>query len=371
MTSTDNFPHDDEHKAGTEDGDWVSSEPPVDDFDDSLAETATVSEGDEHPQEEAAAVVEEDRKKLPLLLLVGAIGALAVVGGVAYWQFGGHGHEQSALLDLAAQNNAPQTAVPDFSSKPLASAEVPSAAPASSANVAPTTSFSAPSISSDVANAVKEPSQQAGAATPAVASAPALSPPSTAVANAVVSAPASSPVSAQTNAAADARLAALSARIDDLQKTLGQATQQLGQISDKLTVTQTTEPAAVAIQSEQATEERLNKLEQKLLQVEQHQGTHATHVASAEAVFPKRSVKRSTHKAAHAKASQVKSQPVSSPKWFLRAATPNEAWVATGSETRDLRPVHVGDELSGVGKVTAIQQVGDGWVIKGSAGVIR
>ena len=57
--------------------------------------------------------------------------------------------------------------------------------------------------------------------------------------------------------------------------------------------------------------------------------------------------------------------------WILRAATPDEAWVAKGSETRELRPVHIGDKLPGIGKVVAIRQTGDGWVLEGTSGSIH
>jgi hypothetical protein len=56
---------------------------------------------------------------------------------------------------------------------------------------------------------------------------------------------------------------------------------------------------------------------------------------------------------------------------MVRAAAPGEAWVAKDATTRELRPVHVGDELPGIGRVQAIHQMGDNWVIEGTRGTLR
>jgi len=399
MTPPDDIHPDDAHGADGGEGEWISNEPPVDDFGDPSLETATVSEGNEHAHEESASEEPpvEEKKKFPFLLLAGAVGSLVVVGALAYWQFGGH-DEQPSLLDLAAQNAAP-VAVPHFASKPTASADTQ---PASSnlaskgavspvepppspqiTDVAPTTGYSVPSANSEAVKPIKMAVQEAGSAVPsagAAASAPLLPPSADIVLDkdthdqapvAVAAAPA--------NAVSDARLTVLSARIDDLQKSLSQATAQLGQINDKLSAGQAPSavPAPVAVQPDAATQERLDKLEQKLIQMEQHQATlpaSAPQLTAVDTVFPPQAVKKPKHTSPHkAPPRKVAHQApkVAAEKWILRAATPDEAWIAKSVDSRELRPVHVGDDLPGIGKVTSIRQVGDAWVLQGTSGTIR
>jgi uncharacterized coiled-coil protein SlyX len=174
----------------------------------------------------------------------------------------------------------------------------------------------------------------------------------------------------------------LSSRIDDLQKSLGQTTQQLSQISEKLSALQSPSSAA-----DPAMQERLGKLEQKLSALEQQKVAPAAvapdHSASIDEVIPPQVKKKPkviiSHIVVHHKRvvrvvhehEGVKPAPAKPNTWVLRAATPGEAWVAKGSETRELRPVHVGEELSGIGRVTSIKQVGDTWVVQGTHGTVR
>jgi hypothetical protein len=381
MTPSDDFPDDPEHKAGADEGDWISSEPPVDDFgDDAAAEAATVSEGEETAAHEPAAEpVAEEKQKFPFLLLLGAVGSLAVVGGLAYWHFGGHRQESPSILDMAAQNSLKE-AVPNFAAKPAASAET-------AAEVAPKTAYSAPSATPETPKEVKKPARQAEAP-------PAAEPPKETVA--VISEPAPplpAPVAAPASPPVDERLTALSTRIDDMQKALQQATLQLGQIAEKLAAAPQPAPAAspptpaasppmlVASQPNPAMQERLDKLEQKLLQIEQEKAAPPTapaHQAAVDKVIPPQTMKKPRREVAH-NAARHKTKAKPKPKhvaaapnaWVLRAARPDEAWIARGTETRALQPVHVGDDLIGIGKVTAIQQVGDAWVVQGTHGTIR
>jgi len=113
--------------------------------------------------------------------------------------------------------------------------------------------------------------------------------------------------------------------------------------------------------------------------------TQATEAAAA-AVKPttvnkeaKLHKKVKTHKSA--KASQkiqkvakhsTKSKEASKPaSWVLRAATPDEAWVAKDASTAELRHIQVGDELPGIGRVNAIHQAGDTWTVEGAQGTIH
>lgn len=366
----DDFTHDDEHKHDAADGDWMAGEPPVDDFNDPATDTATVSEGEEHI-EEAPAATGSEKKKFPILMLIGAIGSLAIAGGLGYMHFsGGHKDEDSSLLDMAANNSA-QPVTPHFAEAPAsapAAATAPAAPPA--LEVAPTTSFSQPATNENVS--AKKAAQQPAETTAPVA----------------VAAPTPAPVTAPANKDADeARLAALQTRIDDLQKSLSQTTDQLNQVNEKLAAAQ--QPVAIstaapaAAQMDSATQERINKLEQKILQLEQHQETAppatVTAAPTATAVdkaFPQARVKKTytshhaSHKSAHKSAAKT-AKTAEHEKWVLRAASPDEAWVAKGTESRELRPVHVGDEVAGIGKVTGIKQSGGAWVLQGTTGSIR
>lgn len=72
---------------------------------------------------------------------------------------------------------------------------------------------------------------------------------------------------------------------------------------------------------------------------------------------------------------KAKATPKASPKatskisWELRAAQPGKAWVSKKGQ-RDVRPVVVGDSLSGIGRITAISYNGARWSVQGTSGRI-
>jgi len=57
------------------------------------------------------------------------------------------------------------------------------------------------------------------------------------------------------------------------------------------------------------------------------------------------------------------------PKWELRGASPQEAYVAEVG-TQNLRTVSVGDSLNGVGRIQSIGQENGRWVVRGTSGRI-
>ena len=389
MTPDDDFTRDHEQEHRDE-GEWVSNEPPVDDFGDehaAEAEAATVSEGDDHEAEDQSDAGIEEKKGFPLMLLFGAVASLAVVGGLAYWHFGSHNEQQPSLLDQA--QGAHETA-PNFVAKaPAEGAEaklqtaVISTTPAPPPT-APTTAYSVPTVTVDV----PEKGASQGSAMPAAPAAP-VAPSIQAMPSApeqpVAAKAAPQETAAPVTAVDDERLTALSARMDDLQKSLGQTVQQLGQIDDKL---------SSAARPDAAIEERLNHLEQKLTQLEQQPAKPTDLVLPAQRkqpvaetapdAMPMETPAIVTKKSRHEMAAATKrsfafkhhklasaSPKFANNRWVLRAATPDEAWIAKNSETRELRPVHVGDMVDGVGRVTAIEQVGATWVVQGTHGTIR
>jgi len=395
---TDNYgsdPHADEANADheqdvTQEAEvWHDNQPPVDDFaDHPPEETATVSEETEILGEETE-VTEIPRKKVSLLLpLVAGIGGLLFLGALLYWQFG------------AAPTPTGQTA--QLSSPPPLSTETPASADTAAAKPAPISSNGSADISS-----LKQPAEDVTPTTAmapvADASAPPSSPapvvPSVSTSPPVVSPsiPATVPLSPPSatiaaapvkNDAVEQRLNILSAHVEDLQKSLTQATQQLSQVSNMIAANP---PSA---QSSPALEDRLGKIEQQLEQMQHNAPTvtsppmAASESSTVAELAPKKSAAKPsahvTHKASSKTARHKKSQAVAhkstphatvaispSPHWILRAATPDEAWVATNDFSPELRHIQIGDTLTGIGRVLAIHQNGDNWVIEGSQGTVQ
>ncbi|MFX8844605.1 hypothetical protein ABTM93_19170, partial [Acinetobacter baumannii] len=93
-----------DHKTDGSEGEWVSSEPPVDDFgDDPQAEGASVSKDDDHEGEDSMEPVVEQKRKSVLPLLIVAVVILGGLGGAGYWLLAGHKDDQASVLDAAAR----------------------------------------------------------------------------------------------------------------------------------------------------------------------------------------------------------------------------------------------------------------------------
>jgi intracellular multiplication protein IcmG len=201
-------------------------------------------------------------------------------------------------------------------------------------------------------------------------------------------APASTPVKdTAKDAAIDARLNALTTSVEGLQKSLASATQQLSQVSNMIAAN----PPNAGV------EDRLNKIEQQLSQRQTSSTTttsvsespamlsdsvsakttvvHHTHKAKAPSVtvMPQdsESVATATHRSSRRHATTSVSAKSKTPHWILRAATPTEAWVSTDPFSPDLHHVQIGDTLPGIGKITAIHQRGDSWMVVGSKGTLK
>lgn len=386
---------------------WQDDQPPVDDL---LEDGAQVSEDSGATHEE---VVETKNRKASMVFPI-ALGVvcIAVLGIVINWQLNRSSSSAPTSMQIAAKpmpkvalaapdagmpEVAPKTAltntpssvgmampmnnsnndtanfVPSPTSQPTAAAGISSNAPASAA--------SAPSA---VVASVAPPPPMPEATTPTPAPMPV-----------VESVPTTSTVSATTGNTQniDARIASLSARVDELKKSLDQATQQLSQAQTGVSLSATSGTSNAQV------EDRLTKVEQQLAQLEHAPATPPVltlssttsepEAATENNVFPsvksnvlpsaKSTAHTSKHRAARThrstkKASAAKSvahtSKSSAPasKWVLRAATPDEAWVAKDSTTSDLRHIMVGDELQGIGRIKAIHQVGDTWTVEGTKG---
>jgi hypothetical protein len=205
--------------------------------------------------------------------------------------------------------------------------------------------------------------------------------------NPAVAAAAAPPVAPPSAPAVGSRIDALATRIDNLQRSMETASQQLNQLNTVVAANQVMPPASNQISP--ALEDRLNKIEQSLLQIEHNEAAKApppapvpTETEASSEVVTKvpatHHAKSAKHKPVHKKtvhhpvpvAARVPVVTATSP-WVLRAATPNEAWVAADAQSAELRHVQVGDSLSGIGQIRSIRHTPDGWEIEGTTGTIR
>ncbi len=396
----------DEHKEETGAEVWHDDRPPVDDFADHPAEEAVASEEAMPEGDQSEAPVTEKKKRSILLpIAVGIIGVL-FLGAMLYIQFGGSNSNTNPppIAVASSAPSSPTTAAASTTSSTPASGDVDigslyNGATQDQSQGKPTAADAAPTTSSAIMTPPPAPASTPASPPSVVPSKadqptqPSLqpSPPPMAVQNPIVMpapiAPAPPTSATSDNGAAEQRLSALTSRVDDLQKALDQATQQLGQVSNMVAANP---PSQNTAQTNPALEERLDKLEQRLAQLSNSE-TASTSSGISEPQPTSRSnsvvMSRMTHKAKH------KSRKHGAPKnvahnvsrhhtkvanagpanthWVLRAATPDSAWVATSASSADLRRVEIGDDLPGVGRVRAIHQTGDSWVIEGSKGTVH
>ena len=264
------------------------------------------------------------KQRSPLLPIAAAAGGILLLGGVALWQFGKSPTPPPMPLDstlpslAAAQNDASVPVTPKTGASPVEMSD--SAAPA-----APTSSI-----------------PPALAQQPPVAAAPAP------VAN---------------GGSMDARIDALSARIDTLQKELDQSSQQLAQMTNAVA-------ASAPETNSKDLQDRLDKIEQELTSlVSKQQAAHAkppTHIENAVSSYP--TVK---HKAASKTTKKPVETAIETTHWVLRAAAPGQAWVSSNPTSSDLKEIHVGDSVPGIGRVTAIQQNNGAWIVQGTSGSLQ
>lgn len=374
-------PNDHDHEHGeplsSEHGDV--SEPPSDyEFSDENGATADV----EHSEEQALPSEEQPARRSPMLPIAAAVGGILVLGGVAWWQFSSV--PPAAVAPLSSMTSASLNIVPSNAVKTPHAAEP--AAPASTAPalpVAPKVALTEPAADASSSLALPSDSSSAMPASPGVPAMVPVAPAPTIAPTAVpAAAPTAVPMPVTASAGGDHRIEELNARIDSLQKALDQATQQLSQVSNM--VAATASPGAAAPPATRDMQERLDKLEQQLAEL-QHGGAapalsappSSAEVLSAEnsAPAPKPAKSHlSRHKAIHRVAHKpVRKAPEAKPEpqWVLRAATPGQAWVASSATSRDLKQLQVGDQLAGIGRVTAIQQQDGNWVVQGTKGKIQ
>jgi len=344
----------------------------------------------EHTEEHVMHVTETKLKgRSPLLPIIAAVGGIALLAGVAWWQFGGGNILSSPSVEEAPLTH-PTVAINQPVSQPPAPISTPQALP-----VAPKVS----ETSSTDGAVTPAPAPQAPAALNPVAPTPAITPevaspasvPPSPVEPSLVT-PINPPVSVSNSPIGspplslgkeNQRVEALASRMDDLQKSLNQVTEQLSQMTTIVAA------SGSSMSGDKNIEERLDKLEQQVGRAHHNAPTLSApatltaddgSVAIPASVSPEPSkavhheVEHEIHKAEehhakpHNKPIVIESKGQSVAHWVLRAAIPGQAWIAPNGTDKDLKPVHVGDVLQGIGRVTAIEPKDGDWVVEGTKG---
>jgi intracellular multiplication protein IcmG len=346
----DTLPHDSES---------VREFPSEDEFSD--GHSASVAE--EHMDETHAVAGQDAGRRSPILPIMAAAGGILLLGAIAWWQFGGTSSNPPSMVS----SGSPALSV---------------APPPPASTVTPKSAAAAPLDLNAIAAGATSSSSNAPIVAPSAATAPsslAPTPLPSATPSAMVSnTPATNAAIPQSAAPAESvnqRLNTLASRLDDMQKSLDQATQQIGQVTNMLS-------ASVEGPSAKETQDRLDKIEHQLADF--HHSTSTPRMTAPEAAAPDTApvVKaRTTHhtastvkvarKAPVAERTRTPQESEVTTSWVLRAATPGQAWIAVSSTANDLKEVQVGDTLPGIGKVTAITQYNGAWVVQGTKGEIR
>ena len=379
---TEPHDHDNEHGEPLSSEHGGVSEPPSDyEFADDSGATADV----EHTEEQALPSDEQPARRSPMLPIAAAVGGILVLGAVAWWQFGSSAPPAGSVAPLSTMTTASLNITPPSN---VAKASHVAEAPAPAAPALPVTPKVALTEPVDVADASSSPAlppsdgiRQAVPTAPVSAAMPAVTAPSSAPG---MPGTLPMPATASMGGGADQRIDELNTRIDSLQKALDQANQQLGQVTNMVAANASPSSSSIAGAPPVAkdVQDRLDKLEQQLAEL-QHPAPGLSAPPSSSAaplsvenvVAPSKTVSHtSKHKAVHKVAHKpVRKAPVAKPgpQWVLRAATPGQAWVADSATSHDLKQLQVGDQLAGIGRVTAIQQQDGNWVVQGTKGKIQ
>jgi len=326
---------------------------------------------------------DKQTRRSPLLPVIAALSGIVLLGGAAWWQLGqnpsvpneeatpfsiNNSEKDEAVISSVSpkmDSVAPQALVPEPNQTTEGSSALPSAPTPVTASDAPTLqdfSAAAPAV------AAKAPQPAPNAPVAAVALAPApvsalpleqKSVPEHAVSLAIPPKP---------GAQEDPRLEALAARVNALQTALDQATNKLNAGTPGMMV-DTAKGSSSA--SDQDLLSRLEKLEQKVEAIKQQSSS----VGATEGDSVRKTVvkKKTSRKGAKQKSTAQTKTAVDAKKtsWVLRAAAPGKVWVSQSSTSLDLKELKVGDNLSGIGKVTAIESKDGEWSVRGTEGSIK
>ncbi len=318
--------------------------------------------GDENYDQSQLPIQGQKKSNLINLAIFGGVGIVIVVMG--YFTLGpmlmpkaaspGTPADASALMKVQA--SAPTNAAPNNNAPIVATAPMPAQpapAPAQPAANAMGVSPAAP-VTNEAANPVtgnpNDPWSQAANGTVAV-------PPS---------APANPAPVATTTPTVPATMPAPAAA-----PTVNADAQKLQELQQKLSQVETERQDQAATITE--LQNRLAEAETKVTTLQQQLQQQAAAAADGGTAPPVKTKIKSAH-ATKSKETESKGDQQEAAKtpqtWELRSASDGTAWVSRASDNQLYR-VAVGDELPGVGRITAIRQQGDSWVVVGTSGQIR
>jgi len=317
---------------------------------------------------------EKPARRSPLLPIAAALGGIVLLGSVAWWQLSGSSSSTASLpVAKSAVRMLPLPALPATPSSEnnrIASATASLGLPAP---ISPKTDSIAPkegesagsSLGASSSARPSLPENSAAQANPTeniVPRAP-LAPAGSEVFSGASSSVSAAPI--QSSNDSNHRIDILTARVDSLQKALDQANQQLGQMT-----------GALAASSGTGTQDRIDKLEQQIEALSRPATSSVALPSAPEGVSASaKPVSVAKHKTTQKFAHKVKAPAAAKRKsakgWVLRAASPNQAWISENATSRDLREIHVGDKVPGIGKVSVIEAQGDKWVVHGTKGSIQ
>ncbi|MFA4994476.1 MAG: hypothetical protein WC521_04140 [Bdellovibrionales bacterium] len=327
-------------------------------------------------------------RRSPFLPIAAAIGGVLLLGSVAWWQLtGGASFSLPSSVDKVVTGDF---SLPSLSSAPTVET-APPATDADASGVSPKTDSSTQKeeAPADFPLEASSGAQPILSETPVPQNKPVEDIPQTAPVAAFIPAPSTAPVvevapvavSTQATEPSDRRVETLTARVDSLQKSLDQANQQVGQMTAALAAASNTQTSSSSTAKEM--QAKIDKLEQQLAAtnrpaaVSAEAPVAATPSVSEEATpAPAPKVEKAApvkHKAVRkpvrkaSKPAEVK--PVSG--LVLRAVSSGHAWISKGATSPELTEVLVGDKLSGVGTITAIEELNGKWIVRGTKGSIQ
>lgn len=180
---------------------------------------------------------------------------------------------------------------------------------------------------------------------------------------------------ATSTTALDAKLAALQATVNKLEKQVQTPAPVMplnlaanGNIDERLS---TIEQKIAALSEKMEKSRRETKgvvLPQKAVQSTEDASGHVSSPVVSKKHADLDGVRKSHKK--HSVKSQAPKAQTKPVQWVLKAATPEAAWIMDPSKG-GLKKVSVGEDVAGIGKVQAINQFGNSWVVLGSKGSIR
>lgn len=334
---------------------------------------------DEAADEEAG---EKPVKRSPVLPILAALGGVVLLGSVAWWQLSGGDTSVLPQLSKTLTSN-----IPGFPGAPkVAPAPAPLRQPPVIAEpVSPKTDSTTESVAQAPALVEAAPESVTTSKT-LIENVPSPAP------TAPVAPAPSATAMPKTTSDIDYRLEQLTARVDAFQKAIDQTSQQLSQLSAALASSPVTKTAPEA--SSKELQDKIARLEKQVDELSKAPpaAPAAPAVVQAPALTPaapeapaaaapsetivapaleeKAPVAAPIKKTIKAATKAKKPAPVRK-HWVLRSALPGQAWISENESSTDLKEIHVGDTVPGLGKVTAVEPVGDAWVVRGTRGSLE